>query len=60
MKDISQVLRQKEQDLLRVQHEVEALHLTITLLSDENTAGVHSDVVPIPTRNANRWPLEVH
>ena len=60
MKDISQVLRQKEQDLLRVKHEVEALHLTVTLLSDEKTVAGNSEVVAIPTRNGNRWPLEIH
>jgi len=60
MKDISRVLMQKEQDLLRVRHEIEALHLAITLLSDETSANVSRDPVPIPTRSGNRWPLEVH
>jgi len=58
MKDISYVLMQKEQDLLRVQHEIEALRVAITLLSDENTG--RGEPVPIPTRNGNRWPLEIH
>ena len=60
MKDISYVLMQKEQDLLRVRHEIEALRVAITLLSEENSANVNHDVVPIPTRNGNRWPLDIH
>ena len=35
MKDIHEVLRQKESDLARVSHEVESLQLVTTLLSDE-------------------------
>ena len=36
MKDIHEVLRQKESDLARVSHEVESLQLVATLLSDES------------------------
>src|SRR5215813_12662024 len=35
MKDIHEVLRQKESDLVRVSHEVDSLQLVATLLSDE-------------------------
>ncbi len=34
MKDVYEVLRQKELDLRRVQTEVEALHVVIPLLAD--------------------------
>jgi hypothetical protein len=37
MKDIFQLLLQKEEDILRVRQEIEALRLVIPLLADENT-----------------------
>jgi len=36
MKDIYQVLSQREADILRVRREIEALRLVIPLLADEN------------------------
>jgi hypothetical protein len=38
MKDIKEVLRQKELDLARVEAEVEALRVAAALLSDDNQA----------------------
>jgi hypothetical protein len=35
MKDLSQVLRQKELDVERVREEIEALHFVIPLLAEE-------------------------
>lgn len=35
MKDPTQVLRQKEEDLARVRHEIESLRIAASLLSDE-------------------------
>jgi hypothetical protein len=60
MKDISDVLLQKEQDLLRVRQEIEALRLVITLLLDEKPGRIAAgDPTPLPVRG-NRWPLEIH
>jgi hypothetical protein len=60
MKDISQVLSQKEQDILRVRQEIEALRFVIPLLADENTRDTaRSDVGPQPGREGNRWPLTI-
>jgi hypothetical protein len=59
MKDISGVLLQKEQDLLRVRQEIEALRVVITLLADEKPARIAAgDLTPLPV-GGNRWPLEV-
>ena len=35
MKDVYEVLRQKEQDLARVRHEIESLNVAANLLSDD-------------------------
>ena len=60
MKDIFQVLLQKEQEILRVRQEIEALRFVIPLLADENTRDTaRSDVSPLPGREGNRWPLTV-
>ena len=47
MKNVYEVLRQKEADRDRVQAEIDALRLTIPLLEEEkNTSDVASDHVP--------------
>jgi hypothetical protein len=38
MKDINEVLRQKEEDLARLRHEIESLQVVASLLSDELTS----------------------
>ena len=60
MKDISQVLLQKEEDLLRVRQEIEALRFVIPLLADENTRNIAgSDLSPLPGPEGNRWPFAI-
>jgi hypothetical protein len=46
MKDIRQVLRQKEIELDRVRTEVEALHVAIGLLADESDWAEHGSAPP--------------
>jgi hypothetical protein len=59
MKDISLVLLEKEQDIVRVRCEIEALRLVIPLLADENAArAATGEVATLPGRS-NRWPLEI-
>ena len=53
MRDIYQILREKEQAILRVRKELEALRLCLPLLAEgEETAGAAASVP------ANRWPAE--
>lgn len=57
MKDVYQVLRQKEMDLTRVRQEAEALLLVAPLLSEQR-----EDQPEIPesgSRQENRWPLRL-
>ena len=58
MRDIYQVLRQKESDIVRVHKEIEALRTIIPLLVDE---GNHqADAVSLPVSDErNKWPLEL-
>jgi len=59
MKDISYVLLKKQQDILRVRQEIEALRLVIPLLSEETPGRIAGgDAVPLPERS-NRWPLQI-
>lgn len=59
MKDIAYVLYTKEQDILRVRLEIEALRAVIPLLADE-TPGRLAENDPIaPQKRSNRWPLEI-
>ena len=46
MKDVHQVLTQKEMDLVRVQKEIEALHLVIPLLAEERDWFEHGLALP--------------
>jgi len=60
VKDISQVLKEKERELLRVRQEVEALYIVIPLLGEEKAAHITSnDPGSVRGHNANRWPLEI-
>jgi hypothetical protein len=59
MKDIAYVLYTKEQDILRVRQEIEALRAVIPLLADE-TPGRVAEHDPITLqKSGNRWPLEI-
>jgi hypothetical protein len=42
MKNPNEVLRMKEQEILRIKIEIEALRVTARLLSDENSTGAGS------------------
>ncbi len=68
MKDIYEVIRQKEAELLRIQHEIEALRLSAKLLEDVGrtapTAPVQVFSAPAapkpqtstqPTSSPNAW-----
>lgn len=63
MKDIYEVLREKEMTLARLRTEVEALRLVAPLLADPkhgpNGDPVESrpDLAWAPTLERNRWPL---
>jgi hypothetical protein len=54
MKNPNEVLRMKEQEILRIKIEIEALRVTARLLSDENSAGAaapqrdHRQLVEMP------------
>jgi len=59
MKDITDVLLQKQQEILRVREEIEALRFIIPLLADEKPRhSADRDAVPPPVVG-NRWPLEI-
>jgi hypothetical protein len=53
MRNLLEVLREKETDLARVRQEVEALRFVAPLLFDR------SDQLRPETPPPNRWPLEV-
>ena len=59
VRDISQVLEEKERELVRVRQEVEALCLVIPLLTEDNAAHITSDDPSLPGHDTNRWPLEI-
>lgn len=48
MKDVHEVLSQKKMDIVRVQKEIEALHLVIPLLAEERDWFEHGLAVPSP------------
>ena len=52
MKDVHQVLTQKEMDIVRVQKEIEALHLVIALLAEERDWSEHGMALPSPFSQA--------
>lgn len=64
MKNIYEVLREKEMDLARVRTEVEALRCVAPLLADQTgdpTARPterRPDLAWTPTLERNRWPLK--
>jgi hypothetical protein len=65
MKNIYEVLRDKQNAVVRLRIEVEALRLIAPLLAD-NTRDSHQashapqpDGAGTPTREKNKWPLKV-
>lgn len=60
MKDIYEVLRQKEFDLARVRGEVDALLLVLPLLEETDHLAVAAPEPPAPQLyHRNRWPLKL-
>jgi len=61
MKNVYEVLREKERSLLRLRGEVEALRLVAPLLSEQD--GEASTPLPdlslAPALQRNKWPLNV-
>jgi hypothetical protein len=57
MKDFNDVLRQKEADLARVQKEVEALELVISLLEERPTAQAQCGPVPEAQGTGTEGPI---
>jgi hypothetical protein len=65
MKNIYEVLRNKEMDLVRLRTEVDALRLVAPLLADQLAESSDVDSVPrldaawSPALQKNKWPLKV-
>lgn len=57
MKNIYEVLRSKEMDLVRLRTEVDALRVVAPLLSDRMEEA--TDTVWTPELSKNKWPLKV-
>jgi hypothetical protein len=65
MKNIYEVLREKEMDLARLRTEVDALRFVVPLLADRIAEPGDDDVVRAtdlawtPALQKNKWPLKV-
>jgi hypothetical protein len=60
MKDVYQVLREKELDVMRVRKEVEALRFAIPLLAEgADSRNVAAAAPPLPSGRVNMWPLHI-
>lgn len=63
MRDLHQILREKEIDLERVRQEVEALRFVAPLLTDlteqKEVFEHEKDCSQLEVLRRNRWPLEV-
>ena len=59
MKDIHQLLREKELDVMRVRNEVEALRFAIPLLTEGADPTNVAAVPQLPSGHVNMWPLRV-
>jgi len=60
MRNVYQLLRQKELDLERVRREVEALRAVVPLLAERSDSVVNqSGLSPSPDPQKNKWPLKV-
>jgi hypothetical protein len=60
MKNVYEVLRQKEMELTRLEKEVEALRLVAPLLSEEKEAMSESVAKPLPTAvNGPQQPIRI-
>jgi hypothetical protein len=65
MKNIYEVLREKEMDLVRLRTEVDALRFVVPLLADrsaepgDGVAVCQPDLAWTPALQKNKWPLKV-
>jgi hypothetical protein len=60
MKNVYEVLRQKEQELIRLEKEVEALRVAAPLLSDDKDVLADSDHKPtLATSVATQQPIRI-
>ena len=65
MKNVYEVLREKEMRLARLRTEVDALRVVVPLLADRSTEAGDDHVVDQPDRlwtpalERNKWPLKV-
>jgi hypothetical protein len=65
MKNVYEVLREKEMDLARLRTEVDALRFVAPLLSDRSSEPTDVDHVPrpdpgwTPGLERNKWPLQI-
>jgi hypothetical protein len=65
MKNVYEVLREKEMDLARLRTEVDALRFVAPLLSDRSSEPTDVDHVPrpdpawTPALERNKWPLQI-
>ena len=60
MKDVYQVLREKELDVTRVRKEIEALRFAIPLLAEgADSMDVVAAVPQRPSGHINTWPLHI-
>jgi len=57
MKDVYEVLRQKEVELTRVRQEIEALRCVAPLLSEQKEEQLRIPEPSLGAREENRWPL---
>ena len=59
MKDVYQVLREKELDVMRVRNEVEALRFAIPLLAEGADPMNVAAAPQLSSGHVNMWPLHV-
>ena len=60
MKDVYQVLREKELDVTRVRKEVAALRFAIPLLAEgADSMNVVAAAPQLPSGHINQWPLHI-
>jgi hypothetical protein len=60
MKDVYQILREKELDVMRVRQEVEALRFAIPLLAEgPDSTNIAAAVPSPPSGRVNMWPLHI-
>ena len=57
MRNVQEVLRQKELDLTRVRQEVEALRCVAPMLMEQR--GNHLPLSEVELQKKNRWPLQI-